>query len=627
MAKAVRRALGLLLAWSMALAVQPVASAQTSVSAGRTLSEAERTVLSDQIKEVMVKQEFYVHTTPQEKAFLHLDKPYYTKGDTIWYRAYTLLANSMVPDTLNGTLYVDLVQQDGKVLTSSPLYLDRGMASGHIAFRDSLVPGYYMIRAYTSWMRNFSDEPLYSALVPIYGETGEDKQTRWIYSRSVKSGEGNEDTLQLHLMLTDNNFNPWSFQPFKFDFRSRFIRALQDEMTTAADGTADISVEIPRDVRRDVAALRLLVRNDEGRNEKTDFSISLIRNDSLQIQFLPEGGHLVDGVCSRLAYKALDMGGMGLKVAGSVYASDRDTALVRFESSDLGMGAFYITPQPGVSYRAEVHAVRNGATASPVFDFALPDPLPRGYVMEVSSVTRGDIQVFVKRKGIADEEMLGLAVRSGGRITAGKVLLMRQDSVMFTLPRAQFDSGVSQITLFDAAGMPCCERMLFINKYQPLRITAKFDKAEYRPREKVTLDIQVEDADGQPAEASLSVSVTDAGLVPDTSRIGATLLTHMLLTSDLRGKVERPGEYFADTTLARKKALDLLMLTQGWRRYDLARALEDRPDYPWRFEFALRIPGSSATSRRDVPWQTCASSAPPARWLRTPSRRTAGCTR
>ena len=146
---------------------------------------------------------------------------------------------------------------------------------------------------------------------------------------------------------------------------------------------------------------------------------------------------------------------------------------------------------------------------------------------------------------------------------------------MFTLPRQDFPSGVSQITLFGASGQPLAERLVFVNNYKPLKINISAPQDVYKPRELVKMDISVTDADGRPVEADLSLSVTDAAQVIDTSRFEMNILTQMLLQSDLRGRITDPGYYVGDSTMASRKALEMLMLTQGWRRYDLSSALDE----------------------------------------------------
>lgn len=97
----------------------------------------------------------YRSTLPQEKAYLHLDKPYYASGDTLYFSAYLVEAALHRADSASLLLYVDLVfKPNGKIMASRKVALNGGTGYGTITLADSLQPGAYTIRAYTHWMRN-----------------------------------------------------------------------------------------------------------------------------------------------------------------------------------------------------------------------------------------------------------------------------------------------------------------------------------------------------------------------------------------------------------------------------------------------------------------------------------------
>ena len=96
---------------------------------------------------------FYGTTLP-EKAYLHLDRPLYASGETIWFKAYLAAADSHRPDTLSKVLYVDLLSARQQPVAQRTLRLRGGVAHGDLALPDTLPAGTYQLRAYTSWMRN-----------------------------------------------------------------------------------------------------------------------------------------------------------------------------------------------------------------------------------------------------------------------------------------------------------------------------------------------------------------------------------------------------------------------------------------------------------------------------------------
>ncbi|QNP53714.1 hypothetical protein H9L05_09325 [Hymenobacter qilianensis] len=86
----------------------------------------------------------------------------------------------------------------------------------------------------------------------------------------------------------------------------------------------------------------------------------------------------------------------------------------------------------------------------------------------------------------------------------------------------------------------------------------------------------VTDGTGQPVATQLSLAVTNALATGTNEAPQTTILTHLLLTSDLKGYVENPGYYFQNKTPATEQALDHLMLTQGWRRFVWKEILTDK---------------------------------------------------
>ena len=112
-------------------------------------------------------QQFYAAGLP-EKAYLHLDKPWYTAGETIWLNAYVVDADRHQPDTLSKVLHVELLNSNNQLVARRNLRLEAGLAPGDVALPDSLTPGNYILRAYTNWMRNAGPSFFYSRQVAIW---------------------------------------------------------------------------------------------------------------------------------------------------------------------------------------------------------------------------------------------------------------------------------------------------------------------------------------------------------------------------------------------------------------------------------------------------------------------------
>ena len=295
------------------------------------------------------------------------------------------------------------------------------------------------------------------------------------------------------------------------------------------------------------------------------------------LQLLPEGGQMVMGINSRIAFKALNSQGKSMDIDGFVLNNQNDTVM-GFGSLHLGMGTFSVTPEPNQTYTVFARATGS----KEFFTYPLPTAQPLGFVMTVDNVSNPtNVKVFIQHNKTSSAPEAGLPDGSG-RITLvaqtrGVVIHVVQapltkKAFLIQLPRNKFPDGIAQLTLFDEKNLPVCERLVFIDRQDRLTVTLTPDKATYKPREVVSVDVTVTDPAGKPVETTLSLAATDEKLAPSFESNPGTVVSHLLLTSDLVGTVEQPGSYFDERIGAglpgnRVQQLDWLMMTQGWRRF------------------------------------------------------------
>lgn len=110
---------------------------------------------SGEFEKLLVNLEKQTYDYVQEKVYLHLDKPYYSLEDDLWFKAYTVAGPNHTPTPLSQNLYVEFINPEGKVLKRLTVYMNKGLGKGDFALDKTLVPGTYTVRAYTNWMRNF----------------------------------------------------------------------------------------------------------------------------------------------------------------------------------------------------------------------------------------------------------------------------------------------------------------------------------------------------------------------------------------------------------------------------------------------------------------------------------------
>lgn len=127
------------------------------------------------------------------------------------------------------------------------------------------------------------------------------------------------------------------------------------------------------------------------------------------------------------------------------------------------------------------------------------------------------------------------------------------------------------------------------------RLTISADKPTYGPHEPVHLRLAATDAAGQPVAGQFSVAVAAA---TPLGADGPTILSHILLSSDLGGLLEDPGYYFREPqTPAQQAALNDLLLTQGWRRFVWKQLLAGQlPGRDFALEQGLGMSGQVLTT-------------------------------
>ena len=284
------------------------------------------------------------------------------------------------------------------------------------------------------------------------------------------------------------------------------------------------------------------------------------QKERISLIFYPEGGSLIQGLRSKVAFKATGDKGENVIISG-IITNEKNEVKADIFTEYLGMGSFEFTPTPEKHYAKIIYNNRN-------YTFELPAALPEGYTMNINNTDSAKVNIRIKRSPNIKTEPLGLTVSCRGVLYAfEKVDLSSESEIDLSLSKNMLPSGVSQITLFSPNGEVLSERLLFTNHQSEMRIKMSPLTNRFLPSEKMSLNFQLHDKKNNPVETTFSLAVRDAGtssVVPYSDNA----LTYLLLSSELRGFIENPGYYFEANDSRRKQALELLLLVQGWKRYD-----------------------------------------------------------
>lgn len=391
--------------------------------------------------------------SPIEKIYLQPDREQYIAGETAWFKIYTW--SDYLPDTISTSVYVELLDPRGLIVSKAVVPVVLGTASGHLDLSDTLYSGSYLLRAYTATMLN-QDENFVS------------RRSILIYSKK----------------------------------------------------------ELP------------------------PATTSLKR----RLEFFPEGGNLITGFSNTVAFKATGENGLPIAVKGELLNSKKEV-ISTFSSIHDGMGMLELTPAAGETYSARFE----GGTET----FSLPEagnkgialtviPHPQGYFFEVRQ--RKEDPVFTAAYMIGQMQH---------RVVFRQEFKPGLAEMQGVIQTGKLQSGILHITFFNAADQPLAERLCFVdNKEYRLPGEIIADTMNTGVKAKNRFSIQLKDT----IQGSFSVSITDAGFGYAGAR-AENIYSQLLLSSDLRGYIHDPAYYFSGEGEVFQTALDLVMMTHGWRRF------------------------------------------------------------
>ncbi len=427
---------------------------------------------------------------PSEKVFLHTDKSSYLAGENIWYKAYVTLESK--PSILSKIVYIDLVDENGKVVDKQMRPVTSGASAGDIVIPKDLPTGNYSINAYTLWMLNYQPF-IFKKLLKIYN----------------------------------------------YDFK----------ITDVKKATSDFVVD-----------------------------------------FFPEGGEMVEGLKSNVAFYAVNKKGIPLDLKGTI-TDQSGKAITVISTTNLGYGKFEITPAPNEILTATITA--NGVEKK----FTLPSANKEGITLKVNNTNANMVFVKVDRNVAIQSTYNNVLVvaQLHGTLAFMGMVNFAENATGMAIPKKNLQPGIMQITAFDTNGNPLAERLAFINTFQLPDVSLHTDTVSLQTRGKNKFTVNLSNF----SSPSVSISITDAEL---SGKIGTedNILSNLLLTSDLKGYIHQPGYYLKNKNAATMEHLDLLMLTHGWRRFNWEEIINNK-------QGTLKYPvesGISISGKATVPVST-----------------------
>lgn len=491
--------------------------------------------------------------------YLSLDRPLYRPGDTIRYRSLSLSRFGLAADR---ALAVQFEIQDpaGVVVPGSESQgvTDRGVGSGEFVLPESVAGGEYALVARS--LENAFPEERRTFFIRSYrlprlrkeleftrdSYTAGDRVAADLSAQRAEGGAAAGSTLRISATVDGRQVH-------------------EETAATSASGTYRIEFALPEQIERGDGQLAVII--DDGGTQETIAETIPINLGTVDVRFYPEGGQLVPGLENRVYFTARNPLGKPVELEGMLVDSEGFEA-ARVEAQHDGMGAFSFVPRGDLSYRLKVEKP-SGVSG----EIGLPLAAPRRPV--VLTTGRGifepgrplEFNIRSAEPGLP----LVAAAWCRGVLVGHQPLVTNTGANEVSVAIDPEANGVIRLTVYDygvSPPEPIAERLVWRRPARRLEVRVGPPGKPCKPGDEVQLELRVADESGNPAAAILGVSVVDGALVSLADDDTASMATHFRLTSEVEKPedLEKADFYLSDDPKA-GVALDLLLGTQGWRRF------------------------------------------------------------
>ncbi|HEY2582939.1 MAG TPA: carboxypeptidase regulatory-like domain-containing protein [Mucilaginibacter sp.] len=538
------------------------------------------------LNNIMVKTAKVYNDIPIEKVYLHFDKPYYAVGDTIWFKAYLTLDNHR-PSPLSKIVYAAILGPRDSLIQLLKLQVKNSVAWGNFPLSQySYKKGNYRVVAYTNWMDNAGPAYFFNKNITI-GDAINNTVSTQVSLKSTMAGK--IPKVSAAIFYKDDNGNPYAGKKVSWSVIKDDEAILKGKGETDINGFIDINFLNVKNYNLDSTTLVTAVDNGARKQINSSFSLKPISKPN-DIQFFPEGGELLIGLRTKVAFKAIKPDGLGIDAKGTI-TDNNNNVVAEFSSSHLGMGYFSLSPEDGKTYTVKV-TFADGSTATPI----LPKIQTGGINLGLENSNADALTIKIQADAPFFQAYKGktffILAKSSGLICYAAKMQLQDQAYNANIPKAKFPTGIVQVTLFSPDGDPVSERIAFIQHNDQLNLSISSDRPAYNTRQKVKLNILAKNND-QPDEGNFSLSVVDDAKVPFDENSETTILTYLLLTSDIKGYIEKPNYYFNHPDEKTAADLDVLLQTQGYRRFSYDGILGDKyPSISYLPEQGITISGT-----------------------------------
>jgi hypothetical protein len=489
----------------------------------------------------------YFETSHSRRAYIMTDKPLYQPGESIWFRVDLRDTRTLIGGPPVGVT-MQLESPRGAIVATKRVLVQSGIGKNDFALDPAIQGGEYTLKLQ-------ADDGTHDAKKIVVNTYEAPRLTKSLELLRKAYGEGDHVTAAVAIKRATGE--AFATKPLTAVVTIDDVETSRTTVTTDRDGKAMVAFDLPAKLVRGDGLLTILAE-DGGVTESTQKRIPIVMK-TLGFSLYPEGGDLVAGIPGRVYFAATTTIGKPADIEGRV-VDDRGTVVATFASLHDGMGKFELRADAARRYHVEVDKPAGIAAR-----FDLPAAKADGCTLrsvDQKSASTLRIAAICATARTLDVE----AVLREKRLASGRFDVAPNTPALVELPVDGTAQGAVRVTLFDHT-LPLAERLVYHALDRGLKLEVTADSKTYTPRDRVRLHVHATDAQGKPVQANLGVAVVDTTVLALADDKSAKLLAHVFLEDELGGEIEEPNYYFA-TTPAAAVAMDALLATRGYRRFD-----------------------------------------------------------
>ncbi|WP_144282213.1 TonB-dependent receptor plug domain-containing protein [Chryseobacterium echinoideorum] len=501
----------------------------------------------------------------KEKTYIQTNHVFYKPGEEMYFKIYIVQAENQLPTEQSKVVNFEIVDPSGTVVKKSKYEIKNGHAEGYFYFDNNMKGGIYKIRAFTAWMQNETGKNVFEKEITLQKIVSPRILMKLDFP---KKGYGAGDEVLADFSMRSLSNLPIPFYEAYFTVMHQGEKITEGNLITDKEGKYLLKFKLPEVLKSSDALLNIKV-NFDGFTESISRNIPIVLNN-LDLKFMPEGGTLINGIEQNIAFKVLDEFEKPVDAVLGIYNQNHQK-ITEVSAYNFGMGSFYLTPKNSERYYAKI---------------LKPENISQIYQLPVA---KSDGIVFNLKK---ENQSISLVINSTSErnvVISGnfrekeiytKNLSLKKGLNQIEIFEKELPIGICRFTISEN-NSPLAERIVFTNESKQMKVKVSPLKKNYLPREKAIINIETTDENNQPIPANLAVSVIDDKLWTYADDKQNHILSWLLMDSELRGKIERPQFYFDKKEEKAVKSLDLVMLTNGYRYFEMNPEVEKSGNYKY----------------------------------------------